>query len=113
MSTGQVKWFNNAKGFGFILPDEGGEDLFAHYSAIGMDGYKTLKAGQMVTFDKIEGPKGLHASNIRTIGESEASTNEPVSDESDIAENTDNSSSSSEEEEIIDSEVTIEAETNP
>jgi len=64
MSTGQVKWFNNAKGFGFILPDEGGDDLFAHYSAIGMEGYKTLKAGQQVTFDVIEGPKGLHAANI-------------------------------------------------
>ena len=48
MSTGQVKWFNNAKGFGFILPDDGGADLFAHYSAISMDGYKTLKAGQLV-----------------------------------------------------------------
>jgi CspA family cold shock protein len=59
MSTGQVKWFNNAKGFGFILPDEGGDDLFAHYSAIGMEGYKTLKAGQLVSFDTIEGPKGL------------------------------------------------------
>ena len=65
MSNGQVKWFNNAKGFGFILPDEGGEDLFAHYSAIGMDGYKTLKAGQQVSFDVVEGPKGLHAANIR------------------------------------------------
>lgn len=64
MSTGQVKWFNNAKGFGFILPDDGGDDLFAHYSAIGMDGYKTLKAGQLVTFETIEGPKGLHAANI-------------------------------------------------
>lgn len=64
MSTGQVKWFNNAKGFGFILPDDGGDDLFAHYSAIGMDGYKTLKAGQLVTFEVVEGPKGLHASNI-------------------------------------------------
>lgn len=67
MSNGQVKWFNNAKGFGFILPDEGGEDLFAHYSAIGMDGYKTLKAGQQVSFDVVEGPKGLHATNIRAL----------------------------------------------
>ena len=70
MSTGQVKWFNNAKGFGFILPDEGGDDLFAHYSAIGMDGYKTLKAGQFVSFDTIQGPKGLHAANIRPASES-------------------------------------------
>ncbi len=83
MSTGQVKWFNNAKGFGFILPDDGGDDLFAHYSAIGMDGYKTLKAGQMVSFDTIEGPKGLHAANIRPISDPAAvvtETNvEPVS----------------------------------
>jgi CspA family cold shock protein len=69
MSTGQVKWFNNAKGFGFILPDDGGDDLFAHYSAISMEGYKTLKAGQAVSFDVIEGPKGLHAANIVTIGD--------------------------------------------
>jgi len=67
MSTGQVKWFNNAKGFGFILPDDGGADLFAHYSAINMDGYKTLKAGQLVTFDAVDGPKGLHAANIRAV----------------------------------------------
>ncbi len=64
MSTGQVKWFNNAKGFGFILPDDGGSDLFVHYSSIRMEGYKTLKAGQAVTFDVAEGPKGLHAINI-------------------------------------------------
>ena len=67
MSTGQVKWFNNAKGFGFILPDDGGADLFAHYSAISMDGYKTLKAGQLVTFDAVDGPKGLHAANIQAV----------------------------------------------
>ena len=69
MSTGQVKWFNNAKGFGFILPDDGGDDLFAHYSSITMEGYKTLKAGQTVSFDVIEGPKGLHAANIVATGE--------------------------------------------
>jgi len=64
MPTGTVKWFNNAKGYGFILADEGGEDLFAHYSAISMDGYKTLKAGQQVSFDVTRGDKGLHATNI-------------------------------------------------
>ncbi len=64
MPTGTVKWFNNAKGYGFIVATEGGEDLFAHYSAITMDGYKTLKAGQEVTFDIIKGDKGLHAINI-------------------------------------------------
>jgi CspA family cold shock protein len=69
MSTGHVKWFNNAKGFGFILPDEGGDDLFAHYSAIGMEGYKTLKAGQQVSFETVEGPKGLHAANIKPLAE--------------------------------------------
>ncbi|MEH6556837.1 MAG: cold shock domain-containing protein CspD [Oceanicoccus sp.] len=65
MQTGIVKWFNNAKGFGFILPEGGGADIFAHYSTINMDGYKTLKAGQTVTFDTINGPKGLHATNIQ------------------------------------------------
>lgn len=66
MPTGTVKWFNNAKGYGFILPDEGGEDLFAHYSAIQMDGYKTLKAGQTVQFEITPGEKGLHATQIKS-----------------------------------------------
>lgn len=65
MQQGTVKWFNNAKGYGFILPIEGEGDIFAHYSAIDMNGYKTLKAGQNVQFDTIEGPKGLHATHIR------------------------------------------------
>jgi CspA family cold shock protein len=65
MSTGTVKWFNDAKGFGFITPDEGGEDLFAHFSAINMSGFKTLKEGQRVSFDVVDGPKGKQASNIQ------------------------------------------------
>jgi len=69
MATGTVKWFNNAKGFGFICPEGGGEDIFAHYSTIQMDGYRTLKAGQQVRFDLQEGPKGYHASNIAPTGE--------------------------------------------
>ncbi len=69
MPTGTVKWFNNAKGYGFIVATEGGEDLFAHYSAITMDGYKTLKAGQLVTFDITKGDKGLHAININAAAE--------------------------------------------
>jgi len=65
MSSGKVKWFNNAKGYGFIVEEGKSEDLFTHYSAIQMEGYKTLKAGQSVTFDIIQGPKGLHAVNIK------------------------------------------------
>tara|TARA_B100000029_G_C16877306_1_gene705346 strand:- start:259 stop:519 length:261 start_codon:yes stop_codon:yes gene_type:complete len=68
MAKGQVKWFNNAKGYGFILPDDGGEDLFAHFSSINMDGYKSLKAGERVEFEVLEGPKGIHAINIKTTG---------------------------------------------
>lgn len=64
MLSGKVKWFNNAKGYGFIVEDGKSEDLFAHYSAITMEGYKTLKAGQPVNFEIIQGPKGLHAVNI-------------------------------------------------
>lgn len=65
MRKGKVKWFNNAKGYGFVNEDGKTEDLFAHYSAIQMDGYKTLKAGQPVQFDTVQGPKGLHAVNIQ------------------------------------------------
>ena len=68
MATGTVKWFNNAKGYGFIRPDSGGDDIFAHYSTIEMEGYKSLKAGQDVTFDTCEGPKGLHALEIAPTG---------------------------------------------
>jgi cold shock protein len=64
METGTVKWFNNAKGFGFICPEGGGEDIFVHYSTIQMEGYRTLKAGQTVNFDVHQGPKGNHASLI-------------------------------------------------
>lgn len=63
-NKGTIKWFNNAKGYGFILPEDGEGDIFAHYSAINMEGYKTLKAGQEVTYDIEEGDKGIHAINI-------------------------------------------------
>lgn len=66
--SGKVKWFNNAKGYGFINEDGKEEDLFAHYSAIAMEGYKTLKAGQLVSFEIIQGPKGLHAVKISAAG---------------------------------------------
>ncbi|MFA5799432.1 MAG: cold-shock protein [Candidatus Peribacteraceae bacterium] len=67
MARGTVKWFNDAKGFGFVTPEEGGEDLFAHFSAIQGDGFKTLKEGQTVEFDVVKGPKGLQAANIRSV----------------------------------------------
>ena len=69
MPTGQVKWFNNAKGFGFILPEDESEDYFVHYSSIVMDGYKTLKAGQAVSFEMIDGPKGTHAVNVSLLAQ--------------------------------------------
>ena len=74
MATGKVKWFNNAKGYGFVIAEAGGEDLFVHYSSIKMDGYKTLKAGQDVEFDIEQGPKGLHAVNIRSFESDEIPT---------------------------------------
>ena len=66
MATGTVKWFSNTKGYGFILSEDSEEDIFAHFSAIEMDGYKTLKQGQNVEFDVTQGPKGLTAANIRS-----------------------------------------------
>jgi CspA family cold shock protein len=65
MSTGKVKWFNETKGFGFITPDNGGEDLFAHYSQIMSSGFKTLQEGQEVRFEVTQGMKGKQASNIQ------------------------------------------------
>ncbi|WP_407316319.1 cold shock domain-containing protein CspD [Pseudomonas sp. nanlin1] len=65
MASGKVKWFNNTKGYGFINEDGQSDDLFAHYSAIAMEGYKTLKAGQRVSFNIIQGPKGHHAVDIQ------------------------------------------------
>ena len=64
---GTVKWFNDAKGFGFIAPDEGGEDVFVHYSSIQGDGFKTIKEGQPVEFEVTQGPKGLQATNVTGI----------------------------------------------
>ncbi|MCO6429176.1 cold-shock protein [Nitrosomonas communis] len=66
MATGTVKWFNDAKGYGFITPDGGGEDLFAHFSAINSEGFRTLREAQRVDFEVIIGPKGKQASNIRS-----------------------------------------------
>jgi CspA family cold shock protein len=67
MATGIVKWFNDSKGFGFITPDEGGEDLFAHFSAIQANGFKTLQENQRVSFEVTSGPKGKQASNIQPV----------------------------------------------
>jgi cold shock protein len=67
MATGTVKWFNDSKGFGFITPDEGGEDLFAHFSAIQSGGFKSLQENQRVTFEVTVGPKGKQASNIQKL----------------------------------------------
>jgi CspA family cold shock protein len=67
MATGTVKWFNDAKGFGFITPDDGGKDLFAHHSSIQGSGFKSLKEAQKVSFDVVQGPKGPAAANIKPL----------------------------------------------
>jgi cold shock protein len=68
MITGTVKWFNDAKGFGFIEPDGGGADVFAHFSAVQMEGFRTLKQGSAVSYELVQGPKGDLAQNIRAVG---------------------------------------------
>lgn len=77
MATGKVKWFNNAKGYGFVRPDEGGEDLFVHYSYIQMDGFKSLKAGQPVSYEVQQAPKGYHAVNLTPL-HAEGADDSPV-----------------------------------
>ncbi|WP_137939652.1 cold-shock protein [Chitinivorax sp. B] len=67
MATGTVKWFNDSKGFGFIKPDDGGDDLFAHFSQIQSNGFKTLTENQKVSFEITNGPKGKQASNIQPV----------------------------------------------
>lgn len=67
MALGTVKWFNDAKGFGFIEPEAGGDDVFAHFSAIQMEGFRTLKQGSQVSFDLVQGPKGQLAQNIMQL----------------------------------------------
>jgi CspA family cold shock protein len=67
MTTGTVKWFNAEKGFGFIAPDDGGADVFAHYSAITTSGYRSLDENQKVQFDVTQGPKGPQAENITPL----------------------------------------------
>lgn len=83
MALGTVKWFNDAKGFGFIEPEGGGEDVFAHFSAIQMEGFRTLKQGSKVSFDLVQGPKGMLAQNIRSAEprETRAASATPISPE--------------------------------
>jgi CspA family cold shock protein len=85
MVQGTVKWFNDAKGFGFIEPEGGGEDVFAHFSAIQMEGFRTLKQGARVRFELVAGPKGQLAQNIATL---DAGPGEDASDVGQPAEQT-------------------------
>ncbi|WP_417566934.1 cold shock domain-containing protein [Marinobacter sp.] len=84
MPRGKVKWFNNAKGYGFIIEDGCSDDLFAHFSSVQMEGYKTLKAGQAVSFDKKPSDKGIHAVNI--IPDEQPASKAETGAESDSAE---------------------------
>jgi CspA family cold shock protein len=80
MALGTVKWFNDAKGFGFIEPEGGGADVFAHFSAVQMEGFRTLKQGGRVSYELVQGPKGSLAHNIQPLVEdtTEASTSPPA-----------------------------------
>lgn len=69
MARGEVKWFNNTKGWGFIVPEGGGDDIFVHFSSVNGTGYKTLLPGQIVSYDVQNGDRGLHASNVVVISE--------------------------------------------
>lgn len=71
MAKGSVKWFNNAKGYGFINIDGEDEDIFVHYSQILQDGFKTLKADEVVEFELNRGPKGLHATNVQPVNQAD------------------------------------------
>jgi CspA family cold shock protein len=73
MAFGCIKWFNDAKGFGFIEPEGGGKDVFAHFSAIQMDGFRTLKQGARVSYELVQGPKGDQAQNIQVVAEVQTS----------------------------------------
>jgi cold shock protein len=76
MAFGRVKWFNDAKGFGFIEPEGGGGDVFAHFSAIQMEGFRTLKQGSRVSYELVQGPKGDQAQNILAVSETSQSVEE-------------------------------------
>ena len=79
MANGMVKWFNDAKGFGFIQPEGGGADVFAHFSAIQMEGFRTLRQESQVTYDLVQGPKGDLAQNIRPVMDGVAADTQALS----------------------------------